>query len=214
MQTGKYKRALWNRGNAGTKKLVGKHDRLHSGNLETLAASHILASHHVVSSDHVGARFSEAGAVAFVGAPGKLILLGAHQPVDFVLGGLLAMGTVECRCFLFRTFVEKLALFHSQMSGVSAQWLTSSIQPMGLLHIPSALLDTEPDHQTGLHSRRRSTEVARKKKPKPFTAVEAVKTMAREQIGEPPASRVVPNRKKKKAEKHKPTLDKLLREQD
>ena len=55
---------------------------------------------------------------------------------------------------------------------------------------------------------------AMKKKPKPFTAVEAVKTMAREQIGPPPASRVVPNRKKKKSEKHKPTLGKLLREQE
>ena len=52
-----------------------------------------------------------------------------------------------------------------------------------------------------------------KKKPKRFTAVEAVKTMAREQIGAPPASKVVPNRKKK-SEKHKPTLGKLLREQE
>jgi hypothetical protein len=53
---------------------------------------------------------------------------------------------------------------------------------------------------------------ARKKKPKPFTAVEAVKTMARTQIGMPPTSRVVPDRKKKKTEKHKPTLAKLLDE--
>jgi hypothetical protein len=51
--------------------------------------------------------------------------------------------------------------------------------------------------------------VAKKKKPKRFTAVEAVKTMAREQIGAPPASRVVPNRTKK-TEKHKPTLEKML----
>lgn len=55
---------------------------------------------------------------------------------------------------------------------------------------------------------------AKKKKPKRFTAVEAVKTMARAQIGEPPASRVVPDRKKNKNEKHKATLAKLLREQD
>jgi hypothetical protein len=55
---------------------------------------------------------------------------------------------------------------------------------------------------------------SKKKKPKSFTAVEAVKTMAREQIGAPPASRVVPNRKEKKSEKHKPTLAKLLRERD
>jgi hypothetical protein len=51
---------------------------------------------------------------------------------------------------------------------------------------------------------------SKKKKPKRFTAVEAVKTMAREQIGAPPASRVVPNRKKNKTEKHKPTLRNLL----
>jgi hypothetical protein len=52
--------------------------------------------------------------------------------------------------------------------------------------------------------------MAKKKKPKPFTAVEAVKTMARTQIGEPPASRVLPNRKRRKNEKHRPTLGKLL----
>jgi hypothetical protein len=55
--------------------------------------------------------------------------------------------------------------------------------------------------------------VMAKKKPKRFTAVEAVKTMAREQIGAPPASKVVPNRKKK-SEKHKPTLEKFLAEQE
>jgi len=54
----------------------------------------------------------------------------------------------------------------------------------------------------------------KKKKAKPFTAVEAVKTMAREQIGAPRPSQVVPGRKKTKTEKHKKTLDKLLREQD
>jgi hypothetical protein len=51
---------------------------------------------------------------------------------------------------------------------------------------------------------------SKKKKPKRFTAVEAVKTMARAQIGEPPPSRVVPDRKRKKSEKHKRTLGKLL----
>ena len=52
----------------------------------------------------------------------------------------------------------------------------------------------------------------KKKKPKRFTAVEAVKTMARAQIGAPPASRVVPNRKRKKSDKHKPTLGTLIDE--
>ena len=53
----------------------------------------------------------------------------------------------------------------------------------------------------------------RKRKRKRFRAVQAVKEMAREQVGTPPASRVVPDRKKKKTEKHRPTLGKML-EQD
>jgi hypothetical protein len=53
--------------------------------------------------------------------------------------------------------------------------------------------------------------MAKKKRVKRFSAVEAVKAMAREQIGSPPVEQVVPNRKKK-AERHKPTLGKLLEE--
>ena len=53
--------------------------------------------------------------------------------------------------------------------------------------------------------------MAKKKKVKRFSAVEAVKAMAREQIGSPPVEQVVPNRKKK-AEKHKSTLGKLMGE--
>jgi hypothetical protein len=52
--------------------------------------------------------------------------------------------------------------------------------------------------------------MAKKRKIKPFRAVKAVKEMAREQIGTPTASRVVPDRKKKKTEKHRPTLGKML----
>ncbi len=52
----------------------------------------------------------------------------------------------------------------------------------------------------------------KKRKVKRFRAVKAVKAMAREQIGTVPASRVVPDRKKNKSEKHKPTLEKFLRE--
>lgn len=52
--------------------------------------------------------------------------------------------------------------------------------------------------------------MARKRKKKRFTAVEAVKAMAREQIGAPRPSRIVPDRKKKKTEKHKPTMGDLL----
>ena len=52
--------------------------------------------------------------------------------------------------------------------------------------------------------------VPRKKKAKRFRAVEAVKAMARERIGTPPASRVIPDRKRTKKEKHKPTFGDLL----
>jgi hypothetical protein len=51
----------------------------------------------------------------------------------------------------------------------------------------------------------------KKKKVKRFRAVTAVKEMARERVGEPPAGQIVVE-KKKKPEKHKPTLGKLLSE--
>jgi hypothetical protein len=55
--------------------------------------------------------------------------------------------------------------------------------------------------------------VAKKKKQKRFSAVSAVKEMARERIGAPPVSKVVPNKKKKKTEaKYKPALENLLDE--
>jgi hypothetical protein len=53
--------------------------------------------------------------------------------------------------------------------------------------------------------------MARKKKVKRFRAVQAVKELARERMGTPPAGKVVLE-KKKKPEKHKPTLEKLLGE--
>jgi hypothetical protein len=54
--------------------------------------------------------------------------------------------------------------------------------------------------------------VPKKKKKKTFRAVTAVKALARERIGAPPESRVVPDRKKRKPEKHKPTVARLLEE--
>jgi hypothetical protein len=51
----------------------------------------------------------------------------------------------------------------------------------------------------------------RRKKTKPFRAVQAVKELARERLGAPPAEKIVPQ-KKRKEEKHKPTLGRLLAE--
>jgi hypothetical protein len=53
----------------------------------------------------------------------------------------------------------------------------------------------------------------KKKKSKPFRAVTAVKELARERVGTPPPEKIVIERKKK-PEKHKPTLEKLLNESD
>ncbi len=51
--------------------------------------------------------------------------------------------------------------------------------------------------------------MARKRKKKVFSAAKLVREMARERVGSPKPSRLVPE-KKAKAEKHKPTLGKLL----
>jgi hypothetical protein len=53
--------------------------------------------------------------------------------------------------------------------------------------------------------------MARKKKIRRFQAVQAVKELARERMGAPPAAKVVPHKKKNPA-KHKVTLGKLLDE--
>ena len=54
-------------------------------------------------------------------------------------------------------------------------------------------------------------KMARKKKLKRFGAVQAVKELARERMGAPPAAKMIPHKKKNPA-KHKPTLGKLLDE--
>jgi hypothetical protein len=57
----------------------------------------------------------------------------------------------------------------------------------------------------GLHS----YQMPGKKKARRFRAVTAVKELARERVGAPPPAKIVIE-KKKKPEKHKPTLGKLL----
>ncbi len=85
------------------------------------------------------------------------------------------------------------------------------------MHIsPVARLVNPRDRLLGLHSveafeqiGNQGIGVAKKKKAKRFRAVTAVKELARERVGAPPAGQIVVE-KKKKPEKHKPTLGKLL----
>jgi hypothetical protein len=58
-----------------------------------------------------------------------------------------------------------------------------------------------------------ASSMTKKKRPKPFRAVDAVKAAAREKIGSPPPTRRLPDPKKSAREKHKRTLGKLLAEE-
>lgn len=56
--------------------------------------------------------------------------------------------------------------------------------------------------------------MAKKKRIKRFRKVTAVKALARERIGTPPPTKIVPNKRQPaKQEKHKPTLGKLMSEE-
>jgi hypothetical protein len=56
------------------------------------------------------------------------------------------------------------------------------------------------------------TTMPRRRKKKVFSVTKVVREMARERVGSPKPSSLVPG-KKKKAEKHKPTLGSLLQEE-
>ncbi len=53
-----------------------------------------------------------------------------------------------------------------------------------------------------------------KRKQKRFSAVKAVKELARERVGMPPPVQREESTNKPRKEKHKPTLEKLLRESE
>jgi hypothetical protein len=107
------------------------------------------------------------------------------------------MRTVQRSRLLFRALVEKLSLIHTPQAG--CQPVASDSGTLRLCHKTELLI--------------RPT-MARRKKPKKFTAVKAVKALARERVGTPPVERVVPDKKKKKkSQKHKPTLGSLLAEE-
>ena len=92
--------------------LVYEHNRLHTRNVEALAATQVFAHHEVILAQHVGPRFGEARAIALICSSGKLSLLGAYQPVHFILVRLVAMRAVQVRGLLLRTLVEKISFFH------------------------------------------------------------------------------------------------------
>jgi len=52
-----------------------------------------------------------------------------------------------------------------------------------------------------------------KKKPRKLTAAKLVKSAARAHLGTPPPSRLLPDKRREKAGKHKPTLGGLLQDE-
>jgi hypothetical protein len=92
--------------------LFREYHRLQSGYFKTFTAPNILAAQYVVLTKHVRLCLGKAGTVALIGVARKLLFSGAHDPGDFVVPWLVAVRTVQRGLFLFRTFVEKLALFH------------------------------------------------------------------------------------------------------
>jgi hypothetical protein len=96
----------------GLASFVQKRDRLDARDLEALAAANILAGHHVVTADHIRLGFGELGAIALVGAAGKLLLLGTHQPGELIFTRLAAVRTGQrMRLFGF-FFVKKVSFIH------------------------------------------------------------------------------------------------------
>ena len=112
------------------RELICEDDRLHSGDFKSLAATQVFAGHEIIFADHIGARFGEPGSIPLVGAGRKISFFGAHQPGDFVVRSLMAVRTVERRRFLFRTLVEKIALFHKR--GASSRRHTAAARMLTL----------------------------------------------------------------------------------
>ncbi len=90
-----------------------KGDRLHTGNIETLAATHILAGRKVIGAHHIGLRLGEPGTVALIGAAAQLGLFPADEPPKLVLVRLAAVRARQQVRALLRFFVEKVTLFHT-----------------------------------------------------------------------------------------------------
>jgi hypothetical protein len=121
-------------------------DGLDAGDIETLAATDILAADEVVGPDHVALRLGEAGAVALVGSTGELGLLAADEPPDLVFPWLAAVRTGHGVGPLFGALVEKVTFFHAGVPpGIAAadsareSWQCSCEQKYMASSIPAVI---------------------------------------------------------------------------
>ena len=192
--------------------LLREHHRLHPGNLKPLAANACSCRPSGrLFAQHVGAGLGEAGAVAVVGASGELALFGAHHPRHFILGGLMAVRTVQGRCIFFSEvrLVKKISLLHKgRWSLVVRRRLASFYQgPPSINRKHDYCMFVRGTGYGKMEGSGYCQENGAQEKAKALGAVQAVKELARERVGAPPVEKVVPH-KNKKAERHKPTLGK------
>src|SRR5581483_9867144 len=115
------------------------------------------------------------------------------------------MRTKQCMRPLLLFLLEHVALFHAVPPGVRQRRLLHNGEerkPCGYPHQSVPFTVAELLHMVG------------RKKKKKFSAMKAVKSLARETIGSPPPVQRIPTLKEShKEKKHKPTLGKLLVEE-
>jgi hypothetical protein len=174
---------------------------LNSRDVEALAAADVLAAHHVVGARHIRLELRKTGAIPLIRVAREAILLPPHQPAYLVLVRFAAVGASEGVRACLRLFIIKIAFFHlgthfQRHSGKSIPYSRGGGNRV-------VLVEEERD-------------VAPKKKLKKFSVTKAVKSNARDVVGQPKPAKVMDDRDRveKRKARHKTTLGDLLKNQE
>jgi hypothetical protein len=156
---------------------------LQRGDLEALAAANVSAGDHVISPHHVGLRLGKARTVPVIGVARQLSPLAPDYPTDLVIAWLATVRTDQCVCSLLIGFGKKFAFFHN--------WVNSRFRYEEKYSILSIAMT--------------------KRKKEKFSVTKAVKSNARDVVGQPKPSRVVEDKPKPEGResKHKPSLEQI-----
>jgi hypothetical protein len=176
---------------------------LQLGDFKSLAAANVAAGCEVVAAHHVGLRLSEAGPVALVGVAGQLGALAADDPADLMVAGLAAMRANQGVRLLFGGFGKKIAFFHHrgqlQLKLNQERQVSFGTKFLILLFLPDPKYSILGSAMT-------------KRKVEKFSVTKAVKSNARDQVGQPKPSRVLEDKPKPEGResKHKTSLEELI----
>jgi len=154
------------------------------GDFKSLPTADISAGHKIVATHHVGLRFGEPGPIPLVGVSGQLRSFPPNYPVDLMFTRLAAMRANQRVRLLLIGFGKKIAFFH--------HWAHSNYLPVPKYSILGSAMT--------------------KRKIEKFSVTKAVKSNARDQVGQPKPSRVIEERPKTEGRqsKHKPNLEDLI----